>query len=145
MQLEREAYRQQRGGGGPVGSGPGKAPRRSNRIRTNSNSNKTEADRKIKAKNVAEKKRNARNANNTKQKLTEPLSAPSKKQVTAAVKAMTTAGFTAPKGMKMVISFAPTAGQNNAKKQNKKTQGKQQGNTQGRNQGNKGAKGSRRR
>lgn len=122
--IEREAYRLQRSGKNAVASRTRSfgQPRRSSRLRTanNSNSNNTNrqgnrnnnnksaVDRKIKAKNMRGKKQNqsSNNSNRT-------LQPPSKKAFNAAVKAMNSAGFTAPKGMKMVISFAPTESKNN--------------------------------
>jgi len=116
--VEREVYRQQRragANGGGAGDNAGRLrsggqPRRSNRIQ----SNKTEADRKTKAKNLANERKKARlqqqknNSNNNKTSKTQQLTAPPKKAVNAAMKAMNSAGFTAPKGMKMVISFEPS-------------------------------------
>lgn len=119
MEIERQVFRQQRrrtgggerggGGVGNVGSRTGNTtngpPRRSTRIRNHPG--RTDADMKVKARNMNNRRKDSNNNNNTRSK-NDAIRAPSKKVVNAALKAMNTAGYTAPKGLKMVISFAPT-------------------------------------
>ncbi len=127
MDVEKEVYRQQRAGsGGGAGAGGrrgilrpggnnsnnnngggGGRPRRSVRVNAVS---RTEAERKTKAKNLAEKRKNQQVNTNNKDT---SIKAPPKKVVNAAVKAMKSSGFSPPKGMKMVISFKPIENKNN--------------------------------
>jgi len=139
MSVEREVYRQSRTGGGSgtnnMRTRSKDQPRRSTRVRNNL---KTDTERKMKAKNLAAERKKAKttkqqqntNKNNTTQNTknkVKQIRAPPKKAVNAAMKAMNTAGFTAPKGMKMVISFAPVdkpTNTNQKKPNNKKGQGR---------------------
>jgi hypothetical protein len=141
VQIEREIYRQQRGGGGNNSNnfngndnGPrtrsATQPSRSIRSRNNNNNKNNvinEAARKIKAKNL-EKKRNAKNNNNNSNNNNNNngpvVKAPSKKVMNAAMAAMQSAGYTAPKGMKLVVSLAPSTGGGNAGGAKKQQQGK---------------------
>ncbi len=133
--VEREVYRQQRrsnangGDGGVMRTRSSGKPRKSPRIRNN----KTEAERRTKAKNLANERKKANEKKKTKQQngnKAQQVTAPPRRAVSAAMKAMNTAGFTAPKGMKMVISFEPTEKKvNNQKKQNNTRKG-QSGNNQ---------------
>lgn len=140
VQIEREIYRQQRGGGGNNSNnfngndnGPrtrsATQPRRSIQSRNNNNNKNNvinEAARKIKAKNL-EKKRNAKNNNNNSNNNNNNgpvVKAPSKKVMNAAMAAMQSAGYTAPKGMKLVVSLAPSTGGGNAGGAKKQQQGK---------------------
>lgn len=143
MDIEREVFRQQRYAGG-AGAGSrtrnNTNPRRSNRILNV----RSEAEKKAKTRNLGGvlKKRgggvrkneelrnnnknqnsngNNNSTNNRQQKGNrneDSIKAPPRKAVNAAMKAMNTAGFVAPQGMKMVISFAPVV--SNKKKTNKK-------------------------
>jgi hypothetical protein len=135
MDIEKEVYRQTRRSTSTTkkqSTQPGRKPR-------------TQADLKTKARN--EKKKHT---GNKKQQET-PLPPtwiggtrrpPSRKAVTAAVDAMTGAGFKVPKGMQMVISFAPapmqdpTVGQNKGKKQGgNNNDNNNNNNNKGKNQG----------
>ena len=136
--IEREVYRLQRTSGSANGVGSrtrsNGQPRRSNRIRNNNNTSnnrnnnkentRSVADRKIKAKNLKNQKNN--NHGNV-------LKPPTKKAFSAAVKAMTSAGFKAPQGMKMVISFAPTENNNNTKNKNTNNNSRNNNNRRGQN------------
>eukprot|EP00541_Cyclophora_tenuis_P006264 CAMPEP_0116550388 /NCGR_PEP_ID=MMETSP0397-20121206/5401_1 /TAXON_ID=216820 /ORGANISM="Cyclophora tenuis, Strain ECT3854" /LENGTH=243 /DNA_ID=CAMNT_0004075217 /DNA_START=41 /DNA_END=772 /DNA_ORIENTATION=+ len=135
MEIEKEVYRQSR-----------KSP--TNRTPTNNNSSSTNnknrrsrrvADQRVKAKNETKKQqqKTKNNGNNKNDPAVPPAwiggtrRPPSKKAITAAVSAMQGAGFKVPKGMQMVISFAPAPNEDptknnpepkkNAKKGNAKT------------------------
>lgn len=88
MQIEKEVNRIQRKNF-VNSSQTRQGTRQSRRIRTN---NKAIIDNKSKANTVQEGQK---------------VAVPSKKAVNAALKAMTKAGFDAPNGMKMIVSFAP--------------------------------------
>ena len=129
MDVEREVYRQQRTGAGRANTRSTRRPRRSDRIKDSGV--RSEVEKKRKAKNLGGKANNTRNNNNknnntnNKQKgggnnNLDMIKPPSKKVVNAAMRAMNTAGYDAPKGMKMVISFAPV---DDKKKPNKKQTG----------------------
>ena len=128
MQVEREVYRQARGGGSRTRGAD--QPRRSERNNTagkkskNKNgSGKSTADQKVKTKNLQKKKQQQKQPESS-----APL-APTKKATNAAKKALRDAGFQAPKGMKMVISYVSTDSGANAngggKKKNAKPSQKQ--------------------
>jgi hypothetical protein len=91
--VDREVYRQQRrapGGRNNQNNQTQNGQRRSRRPSQSNQNGKTEADRKVKARNTPRQ--------------TNP---PPQKAVSAAVKAMSNAGYKVPNGMKMVISFKP--------------------------------------
>jgi predicted thioesterase len=121
MDVEREAYRQSRGGGQKAGNGKDAAPRRSGRVRVqktaNGNgSNKTVADQKVKKRNAVQQKKQVQQKQ--KQGKVEVV-VPTKKAIGAAKYALSQAGYQPPKGMKMVVSFVENTTTNNGgKKQN---------------------------
>lgn len=147
MQVEREVYRQARGGGPKTRSAD--QPRRSERNRNAgkknaSGSNKSIADQKMKAKNL-KKKQQQQNQQGVRKDNAAP--APTRKAATAAKKALREAGFQPPKGMKMVISYVSTDSGGNAKGEKKnmnQKQKQQQQKNKNNNNNNSGNKNSRR-
>lgn len=136
MDVEREVYRQSRGGGQKTGNDTA-TPRRSGRIlghkRNKGNgSNKTVADQKVKKRNIVQHKKQVQQkqgGNNNK----EEVVAPTRKAIGAAKQALSHAGYKPPKGMKMVVSFVAADGNN--KGNTNKSGGKQNGNQKQKGQG----------
>jgi len=129
MDVEREVYRQSRGGGQKTGNDTA-TPRRSGRIlghkkNKGNGSNKTVADQKVKKRNIVQHKKQVqqKQGNNNK----EEVVAPTRKAIGAAKQALSHAGYKPPKGMKMVVSFVAADG-NNKGNTNNKSGGKQNGN-----------------
>ena len=132
-EIEREVYRQSRTSGAKTRSAS--QPRRSlrngnangngNGRRSASGAGKSAAAQKTKAKNLKKKQQEAKKEN-------VPL-VPSKKAANAAKKALKDAGFSAPKGMKMVISYV-SADNNTSNKNNANAKGNKKNNNQKKNQ-----------
>jgi len=91
MQVEKETYRQQR-----KTQGPGRFPREAKTSQSHS-----EADVRSKARALQNNKRQGGSAG------TDNPRPPTKKALNAAVRAMNDAGYSVPRGMQMVVSFAP--------------------------------------
>lgn len=115
MEIEKQVYRQSR-----TGKIQQEGGRRSKRIR-NQNNNKSEADKKIKKRNQQlDKKKNQKQSQKSQK---EEIVKPPGQAIRAAKSALSKAGFNAPKGMKMVVSFvAKEEKQNETKGRNQRGQ-----------------------